>query len=233
MKYSYFPGCSSHSTGRAYEESVRAVAEPLGLELQELEDWNCCGATAYMSVNEILSFSLTARNLALAEKADQPLVTACSACYTNLMKTNVYLEKFPDLKTKVDEALAEASMSYRGHVPTRHLLEVVVNDVGLDAVKAAVKKPLEGLKVAPYYGCQIVRPYTYEADPYNPTSLEKVIEATGATATRFALKTQCCGGSLMATMNPVALRLCRLDDLQDDIFHATALARIEWIAHTL
>ncbi len=209
MQYCYYPGCSSHSTGRAYEESVRAVVEPLGMELRELEDWNCCGATAYMNVNEILSFSLTARNLALAEKENLPVLTPCSACYTNLRKTNAYLEKFADLRDKVGEALGEAGMAYSGGVPAKHLLEAIVIEAGLDRVRDAVKKPLEGLKVAPYYGCQIVRPFSYEKDPENPTSLEQLLEALGATPTKFPLKTHCCGGSLMGTMNPVALRLCR------------------------
>jgi heterodisulfide reductase subunit B2 len=207
--YTYYPGCSSHATGRAYDESIRAIAPPLGLELVELEDWNCCGATAYMSVNELLSFSLTARNLALAERAQRPVTTPCSACYTNLRKTNVYLAQYPELREKVAAALAEAKMSYSGKVETKHFLEVVVGDVGLDKVRAATRKPLAGLRVAPYYGCQMLRPYTFEPDPENPQSFERLLEAIGATPTAMALKTHCCGGSLMGTQNKLALRLCR------------------------
>lgn len=210
MSYVYYPGCSAHASGRAYDESTRAVANALALELKELDDWNCCGATAYMNVNEVLSFCLTARNLALAEKEKSPVCTACSACYTNLAKTNVYLHKFPELKAKVDQALAEGGLTYSGDVETKHLLEVIVKDIGLDRVKAQVTKPLTGLKVAPYYGCQMLRPYPVaDADPEYPTMLEDLLATLDATPTRFALKTWCCGGSLMGTNDAVALRLCR------------------------
>ncbi len=95
MRYAYYPGCSLEATGKPYEESVAAVAKALGMELVELEDWNCCGATAYMSVNEILSFCLSARNLCQAKKTGDTLVTPCSACFTNLRKTETYLGEFP------------------------------------------------------------------------------------------------------------------------------------------
>lgn len=211
MEYTYYPGCSAHATGRGYEESIQAIVGLLGIELKELEDWNCCGATAYMNVNEMLSFSLTARNLSLAEKEKRPVTTPCSACYLNLRKTNVYLNQYPDLKKKVNSALAEAGMSYSGAVETKHFIEVVVNDIGLEKVKALVKRPLEGLKIAPYYGCQMLRPLPCqeEKDPDNPVMFEQLLEALGATPVPYALKTQCCGGSLMGTKNDVALRLCR------------------------
>ncbi len=98
MRYAYYPGCSLEATGRPYQESVVAVSKTLGIELVELEDWNCCGATAYMSINEALSFSLSARNLCQAKKIGDTLVTACSACYTNLRKTETYLAEFPEMK---------------------------------------------------------------------------------------------------------------------------------------
>ena len=210
MKYPYYPGCSMHATGRSYDESIKAIAPALGLELEDVDDWNCCGATAYMSVNEVLSFSLSARNLAKVKDAggDQVCVP-CNACYTNLRKTEHYLAEFPELKAKVDTALAEGGMKYDGGVKPRHLLEVMVEDIGLDRIKAAVKKPLEGLKVAPYYGCQIVRPLGLAEHPDDPVSLDHVISALGATPTYFPMKTVCCGGSLVLTREDVALRLCR------------------------
>jgi heterodisulfide reductase subunit B len=209
MNYTYYPGCSAHASGRAYDESTRAVAPKLGITLTELPDWSCCGATAYMNVNEVLSFCLTARNLALAEKAENPVCTACSACFTNLAKTNAYLVKYPDLRAKVDAALAEGDLAYHGKVETKHLLDVVVRDVGLDTVLQQVTKPLAGLKVAPYYGCQMLRPISADPNPENPTMLEHLLEALGATPTDMTLKTWCCGGSAMATNTDVALRLCR------------------------
>jgi heterodisulfide reductase subunit B2 len=209
MRYAYYPGCSLEATGRPYEESVQEVAKVLGIELVELEDWNCCGATAYMSINETLSFSLSARNLCQAKKIGDTLVTACSACYTNLRKTETYLAEFPEIKGKVDTALAEAGLRYEGGVATKHFLQTVVQDIGLNRIKSLVKHPLSGLRVAPYYGCQIARPYGIEDDADNPTMMDNLITAIGATPTYYPMKTVCCGGSLMGIQKDVALRLCR------------------------
>ena len=209
MRYAYFPGCSLEATGLAYGESVNAVAGPLGMELAEIPDWNCCGATAYLSVNEVLSFCLSARNLAQAAKTGDPVVTACNACFTNLRKTEAYMTEFPDLKKKVDTALAEAGMRYDGGVVTKHFLQAIMEDVGLDKIRSLVKHPLTGLRVAPYYGCQIARPYGIEDDKDNPTLLDRLLEALGATPTYYPMKTVCCGGSLMGTREDVAQRLCR------------------------
>ena len=209
MRYAYYPGCSLEATGKPYQESVEAVARMLGMELVELEDWNCCGATAYMSVNEILSFSLSARNLSQAKKAGDTLVTPCSACFTNLRKTETYMAQFPEMKKKVNEALAEANVRYDGGVVTKHFLQAVVEDVGIEKIQPLVKRPLKDLRVAPYYGCQIARPYGIEDDTDNPTMLDRLLSALGATPTYYPMKTVCCGGSLMGTREDVALRLCR------------------------
>jgi heterodisulfide reductase subunit B len=209
MRYAYYPGCSLEATGRPYQESVIAVSKTLGIELVELEDWNCCGATAYMSINEALSFSLSARNLCQAKKIGDTLVTACSACYTNLRKTETYLAEFPEMKSKVNTALAEANLNYEGGIVTKHFLQTVVEDVGLDRIKSLVRNPLTALRVAPYYGCQIARPYGIEDSADNPTMMDKLLIAIGATPTYYPMKTVCCGGSLMGIRKDVALRLCR------------------------
>jgi heterodisulfide reductase subunit B2 len=209
MRYAYYPGCSLEATGRPYEESVEAVSRALGIELVELEDWNCCGATAYMSINEVLSFSLSARNLCQAKKIGDTLVTACSACYTNLRKTETYLAEFPEIKGKVDTALAEAGLKYDGGITTKHFLQTVVEDVGLDEIKSHIKRPLAGLRVAPYYGCQIARPFGIEDDADNPQMMDRLIETLGANPVYYPVKTMCCGGSLMGIQKEVAMRLCR------------------------
>jgi heterodisulfide reductase subunit B len=209
MRYAYYPGCSLEATGKPYAESVEAIAKALGVELVELEDWNCCGATAYMSVNEVLSFSLSARNLCKAKKAGDTLVTPCSACFTNLRKTEAYIAQFPEMKKKVNEALAEANLRYDGGVVTKHFLQVVVKDVGIEQIRPYIKRPLKDLRVAPYYGCQIARPYGIEDDTDNPTMLDRLLVGLGATPTYYPMKTVCCGGSLMGTREDVALRLCR------------------------
>jgi len=211
MRYAYYPGCSLDATGRQYGESTDAVAKALGVELVELDDWNCCGATAYMNVNEVLSFCLSARNLALVPDNGngRTLVTACNACFTNLRKTEVYLVQFPEIRSKVDQALSEANVKYDGGVTTKHLLQILVKEVGLDRVKASVKRPLTGLRVAPYYGCQIVRPFGIDDDADNPMMMDHLLEALGAVPIHYPMKVMCCGGSLMGTREEVALRLCR------------------------
>jgi heterodisulfide reductase subunit B len=209
MRYAYYPGCSLEATGRPYQDSVTAVAKSLDIELVELEDWNCCGATAYMSINEVLSFSLSARNLCQAKEIGGTLVTACSACYTNLRKTEAYLSDFPEIRKKVDASLAEAGIKYDGGVKTKHFLQTIVEDVGLEKVKAKIKQPLTGLLVAPYYGCQIARPYGIEENADNPTMMDRLLITLGATPTNYPMKTVCCGGSLMGIQKDVALRLCR------------------------
>jgi len=211
MRYLYYPGCSLKSTGKAYEESLLAVTGALGITLDELEDWNCCGATSYMSIDEKKAFALAARNLALAEETakvgDVQLLAPCAACYLVLNKTQHILDERPALKQQILGALHEVELEYTGRVQVRHPLDVFVNDYGLDAIKAAVKKPLAGMKVACYYGCQIVRPYSTFDDQYNPMTMDNILQAMGAEVIDWPLKTRCCGGSLTGTIDEVGLRL--------------------------
>ncbi len=208
MKFSYFPGCSLKGLGHAYETSLLPVFRELGVELQELKDWNCCGATAYMAVNEAKAFVLAARNLAIAEQnGGHELLAPCSACYLVLNKAKHAIHDSSEMKAMVSRALQTAGLSYRGDTPVRHPLDVLINDVGLDAIKQRVKRPLKGLKVAPYYGCQIVRPYSTFDDQYNPVTMDRLFEALGATVVRYPLKTKCCGGSLTGTVPEAGLKL--------------------------
>ncbi len=208
MKYTYYPGCSVKATANLYQDSIDAVAPALGLELEELDDWNCCGATAYMSVRELMSFAISARNLAMAEKYHRDLVTPCSACYLVLNKTNRYFEDYPDMRKKLGQALEAGGLSYSGNINVRHLLDVIVNDIGTETIASLAKKKLNGLKVAPYYGCQIVRPERGFDDPDDPKSMDMLIESLGAETVRYPLKTKCCGASLMGTEEKMALKLC-------------------------
>ena len=206
--YTYFPGCSSSAGGaKAYGLSALAVAKALDVELVELEDWNCCGSTPYTSVDELASLCTSARNLALAEKRGLDLVTPCSSCYVILSRTNSHLKEYPELRVKVDEALAAGDLEYHGTVRVRHLLDVLVNDIGLEQIASRVKRDLSGLKVAPYYGCQVVRPGPSFDHPESPQSLDRLIESLGAEATPFPLKARCCGGSLIIPEEDVALGL--------------------------
>lgn len=208
MKYAYYPGCSLKGTGRAYEESLLPVMKHLGVELQELDDWNCCGATAYMAVDEGKACVAAARNLAIAEKTGlQQMVAPCSACYLVLNKAQHYMHDYPAMRELVQRAMGVVRLSCGCDTPVRHPLDVLLNDVGLEAVKQKVVRPLKGLKVAPYYGCQIVRPYATFDDQANPTSMDRLLEALGATVVKWPLKTKCCGGSLTGTLPEAGLRL--------------------------
>lgn len=206
--YTYFPGCSSSDGGaKAYGWSTQAVAKALDVELIELEDWNCCGATPSLGVDHLATLCLSARNLALAEKRGLDLVTPCSACYLIMRKANSYLQEYPKERAKVDEALAAGGLEYRRTVKVRHLLDVLANDIGFDQIASTVKRNLAGLEVAPYYGCQVVRPGPGFDHPESPQSLDRLLESLGAKATPFPLKTRCCGGSLIISEEDTALGL--------------------------
>jgi len=208
--YTYFPGCSSSEGGaKAYGWSAQAVSKALDIELVELNDWNCCGSTPSSSVDELGSFCLAARDLALAEKRGLDLVTPCSACYVIFNRTNSYLKQYPQLKAKVDEALAAGDLEYHGTVRVRHLLDVFVNDIGYDDINSEVKRDLGGLKVAPYYGCQVVRPRPGFDHPEFPQSLDKLIASLGGEPVPFPMKSRCCGGSLIISEEALALDLIR------------------------
>lgn len=207
MKYQYFPGCSLKGTGRAYEESFLAVFRALNIEVSELEDWNCCGATAYMSVDETKSYALAGRNLAIAGREPQDVIAPCSACYLVLNKTMKGLAEHPELRGKVTRALKAGGLEYNDTVKVRHPLDVLVNDVGLEEIKKRVKAPLAGLKLAPYYGCQVVRPFATFDDQHNPVTMDNLIKASGAQCVDWPLKTHCCGGSLTGTVAEAGLRL--------------------------
>lgn len=208
MKYAYFPGCSLKGLGRSYEESLLPVMAHLGAELVELDDWNCCGATAYMSIDESKACTLAARNLAIAEKSGpHDLIAPCSACYLVLNKTKNFLKGSPEIRASVQHALDTVGLRYSGGTPVRHPLDVIVHDIGLEAIKAKVVRPLTGLKVAPYYGCQVVRPFATFDDAWNPTTMDRLLTAIGAEVVPYPLKTKCCGASLTGTLPEAGLRL--------------------------
>jgi heterodisulfide reductase subunit B len=212
MSYLYFPGCSLKGLGKAYEESLLSVFNKLSIPMKEIDDWNCCGATSYNSIDEMKAFGLSARNLAIAEKqgnSNDPIeiVAPCASCYMVLNKTQHYLKEYPKIGQQIHDALKAANLSYQGTVNVKHPLELLVNDFGLDKVAAQVKKPLKGLKVACYYGCQIVRPYSTFDDQTDPMSMDKLMKALGAEVIDWPLKTRCCGGSLTGTVQEVGVRL--------------------------
>ncbi|MBG0775699.1 MAG: CoB--CoM heterodisulfide reductase iron-sulfur subunit B family protein [Desulfovibrionaceae bacterium] len=215
MKYAYYPGCSLTESAREYDASTRLVMADLGAQVEEIEDWTCCGASAVESVSRLLTYTLPARNLALVERAAASagrdarvpdVLVPCAACYLNLLRVGEEAGRDRALAGNINEVLAVEDMHWSGAARVRHLLDVLVNDVGADAVREAVIAPLKGLVVAPYYGCQILRPYPKFDDPEHPRSMEPLIEALGAETYAWSSGARCCGASLMATKKEVALR---------------------------
>ncbi len=210
-EYLYFPGCSLKGAGAPYEKSLLAVFRALGLSLTEIPDWNCCGATAYLSVDAEMGVVLAARNLALAERAGgRDVVAPCSGCYLALTKAKATIAEYPDVRARVTNALGQASLPYAGRVAVRHPLEVLMTDLGLDRLRGRVTRPLKGLRVAPYYGCAILRPYRTVDDAHAPHVLEDVIRATGAIPVDYPHKARCCGGMLTSGVQTVGLRLVEI-----------------------
>jgi heterodisulfide reductase subunit B len=221
--YGYYPGCSLERNASAYDVSTRVIAAALGLDLVELNDWNCCGATEYLAINKLAAYALIARNLALAEKQFAPrdgsggahkpqLVAPCSACFLNLRKADHHLQEDETLAVKTNEALGAGGLHYdAGAVRVRHLLDVFVNDIGLARVKEHVVKPLTGLRVAPYYGCLYSRPHLGGelSNPEYPTELDRLLKILGAEVVYFPLKTHCCGGHMTQISADVAFELIR------------------------
>lgn len=206
--YLYFPGCSLKSSGAAYEESLLTLFRLLDLEVNELDDWNCCGATTYMAINEASAFTLASRNLALAEKIGaREIMAPCSACYLVLRKTVDVRSRYPSIDRTVAEKLKRAGLPAACHVKVRHPLEILYNDVGLAKLKSKVVRKWTGGPIACYYGCQAVRPYSEVDDPHTPTRMEQMLHAVGVPTVDYTLKTKCCGGSLTGTIPMVGARM--------------------------
>jgi len=234
MKYSYFPGCSAEATGKTYDMSARALCKKLGVELAEIDDWNCCGATSYFSARELLSFAISARTLALAEKmGPEDVVCTCNSCWTVLAKTNKYMAESTELAADVNDALAQIGKSYGGGLKVRHIAEVLVNDIGNEAIAEKATRRLTGIKVAPYYGCQFTRPMGGDWDDYEfPKILDGMFEALGATVVPYVMRAKCCGGTQMLTSPEGALKMvhdllqCAVDDQADVIVCACPLCEM-------
>jgi heterodisulfide reductase subunit B len=213
--YSYFPGCSLHGTAKEYDHSLRLVAGKLGVELQELEDWSCCGATAAHSTDELLALALPARNLRLAAAAARPLLAPCVMCFNRMRVTQHQLEN-PAKRQAVEAILAEAgglpaSAASQPPVEVLGLLQAFGNDEMLAAIEAAVTRPLKGLKAVCYYGCLSVRPpeIVHPDSLENPQVMDGLVAKLGADVLDWPFKTECCGGSLALARTDIVLALGR------------------------
>jgi len=212
MTIGYYPGCSLEGTAREYDESVRLTAKALDIELKEVDDWSCCGATSAHSVNHLLSLALPARNLALAESAGHEAVMApCAACYNRLARASYEVATDSELAERMPEIIGRP---FRNTVKVRTVVDVLRE--AIPAIKAKATKPLDGLKVACYYGCLLMRPPEISGadDPENPTSMEDVARAAGAQPVSWNLRLECCGGSMSVPRVGSVVRLGRaiMDD---------------------
>jgi len=206
LKVAYYPGCSLHGTAKEYDQSVRAVSRALGIELKEVDDWSCCGATSAHSTNFKLSIALPARNLVAAEKDALDVMVPCAACFNRFKTAEHHLKADKQLKGEVEEIIGG---KYHGGIAIRNPLDIIFKDIGLDALEGKVIKPLKGLKPVSYYGCLLLRPPEIcEFDDYeNPVILDKILNTLGADARLWSYKTDCCGGSLTISRTDIVTKM--------------------------
>jgi heterodisulfide reductase subunit B len=209
MKYLLYPGCSAEGSALEYKISTLEVLEALGAEVRELDDWTCCGASAASVQSDLLGTTLPARNLALAEQAGSGLdmIAVCSACYTNFRRTSKAVAEDLSLLGTVNKALEVEGLTFYNSVRTRHLMDVLAVDFTPEEIAERVERPLTGLTVAPYYGCQTVRPFSPYDDDEKPTSMVAILEALGAEVHRHNRGAACCGTSLLMTKPEVGYHM--------------------------
>ena len=201
-QYAFFPGCSSQKGASAsnFPVSIGLMCEKLGIQLNEVPDWNCCAASiGYAEGGELPRLVMNARNLALTEKhlAGQEMVSGCPACWLSSRETAERLHESKSLLAEANEALKEAGLTLKNEVKARHMVEVLVEDIGFEGIKKPVVKPLAGIKFAGYIGCQANRPFGIAGESFeNPQYLDKIIEAVGGEAVKYDQKVTCCGGAL-------------------------------------
>ncbi|MBT8419228.1 MAG: CoB--CoM heterodisulfide reductase iron-sulfur subunit B family protein [Gammaproteobacteria bacterium] len=203
-EYSFYPGCSSQKGASAsnLQTSVKAVCDTLGIQLNDIPDWNCCAASiGYAEGGELPRLALSARNIAISEKEhpNQDIVATCAACWLATRETRERLEENAEIKKEVNEALGTVGLSVEANKKVRHMVEVLIEDIGYDEIKKHVKKPLSGVKIAGYVGCQTNRPFGIDGESFeNPQYMDKFAEALGAEPiTNYEKKVQCCGGALI------------------------------------
>jgi heterodisulfide reductase subunit B len=213
VKYAFFPGCSLESTAWDFAASTREVCKALGIDLEDIPGWVCCGSTPAHSTNSSLAIGLPVFNLQQAQQMQRPVMTACASCYARLRTANHVVRN--DAKER-ERAQRITDSSYDGSVDVFHVLDVLVNQLGVDAIRKAVKQNLKGLRVASYYGCLLTRPPKVVAfdDPEHPTTMDNLVAALGADPVDWPYKTECCGASLSMTHSKTVSRLShRLVDM--------------------
>jgi len=207
LKVSYYPGCSLHATGKEYDQSMKAVSRALDIELKEIDDWCCCGASSAHNTNFDLSIALPARNLVAAEKDALDVMVPCAACFNRFKTAEHHLKADKDLKAKIEGIIGA---KYQGGIAIRNPIDIIYNDIGIDALARKVLKPLNGLKPVSYYGCLLLRPpEVCQFENYeNPFMLDKMMKAIGADVRNWSYKTDCCGGSLAISKTAIVVNMC-------------------------
>lgn len=205
MKYAYYPGCSLHSTAREFDVSALAICHALDIELEEIPDWNCCGATSAHSLNKELSIALPLRNLAKAEEMGLDVVAPCAACYNRLRSADAAAKDRP---AEVEAISKKTGISYKGSIEVLSLLQAI-SRLDHEHIKSRMKRDLSGLKVACYYGCLLLRPPSMVGfdDAENPRSLDSLMTVLGADPVEWPYKTECCGASLSLSKVDYVIKL--------------------------
>ena len=206
MKYAYFPGCSLESTAWDFDRSTRAVCRALDIELEDIPDWVCCGSTPAHASNAALAVALPVLNLQKARLLGHPVMAACASCYARLRTANYKVRSDPAERQRAEQITGQP---YDGTVAVHHVLDVLVNDFGLERIRAKVRRPLSGLRVACYYGCLLTRPPEIVAfdDPEHPSFMDDLLAAAGAEPVAWPYQTECCGAGLSLTSSNVVSRL--------------------------
>jgi heterodisulfide reductase subunit B len=206
MKYAYYPGCSAHSTARDMHDSSLAVADALGIEMEEIKGWSCCGASAAHQTDKLLAASLAAANLVLAKNSGLDMVVNCAACYNRTKAANDEVCSSPEMRKQVGDVIG---IDYDGSVKVRHFVEILNEDIGVEKLRKNIKRSLNGLKVACYYGCFLVRPneVTHFDDAENPMFLDRLVTVMGGESLDWPCKVDCCGGGLNLTRTDVLVKL--------------------------
>ncbi len=225
MKIAYYPGCVAQESGRELDMATRWVCRQLGIELVEFPSFSCCGSGFMDEANMTLNVALNARNLAIAEKAGLDLLTICSTCQGMLNLANVKMRE-PAIRARIDPVLAKLQISYGGNVRVKHLLEVLVHDIGIPAIREKVRRPLSGMNVGAFYGCHLLRP-TLELGSESaeePHSFEDLLSAIGATPVLYRGRVMCCGFPILFVKPETANRIAahQIVDAREHGAHAMA-----------
>lgn len=205
MEISYYPGCSLQSSAKEYKLSTELICKQLGIELIEIDDWNCCGALEVSSLNSTLALSLVARNLKITSLQSAKLAVSCNACLNNLLSVQHKLSTNKELRQKINKIL---NCEFR-EIEIKHILDLLWTNVGLEKIEENAKKDLKGLKTVSYYGCLSVRPSNImkSDDPDNPIRLDRIVSILGGEPLEFTNKTKCCGGGILMTYRDKAMKM--------------------------